>query len=111
MVVVLVFLVVMMALLAVSQRRLDSLMRIESNFAQADIRGDRARAMGRALDLLWTGPPPTDPYECQTTVETSNGPQSFTVTFDRTGGNHWTVRVVPTAPDEDPPEMPSTFAD
>jgi hypothetical protein len=111
MVVVLVFLVVMMALLAVSQRRLDSLMRIESNFAQADIRGDRARAMGRALDLLWTGPPPADPYTCQTTVETSNGPQSYTVIFARKGGHDWRVRVAPTAPGDNPPPMPSTFAE
>ena len=109
MVVVLVFLALMLSMLAVSQRRLGSVLRVESRFVDAESRGDRLRAMGRALDVLWSGRPPTDPFVCATMIETSAGPQSFTITYDEKGGKHWRVRVEPTAPGDDPPPLPSSF--
>ena len=109
MVVVLVFLALMLAMLAVSQRRLGSVLRVESRFVEAESRGDRARAMGRALDVLWTGRPPSDPYICSTIIETSAGPQSYSITFDQKGDSHWEVRVEPTTPGDDPPPLPSKF--
>lgn len=109
MAVVLVFLAIMLSMLAVSQRRLGSVLRIESRFVEAEARGDRARAMGKALDVLWTGAPPSDPYVCSTIVETSAGPKSYTITYDQKGGKHWKIVVVPTAPGDDPPPLPSSF--
>ena len=109
MVVVLVFLALMLSMLAISQRRLGSVLRVESRFVESEARGDRARAMGKALDVLWTGPPPSDPYICATIIETSVGPKSYTILYDRKGGAHWKVRVEPTAPGDDPPPLPSSF--
>jgi len=109
MVVVLVFLAVMLSLLAVSQRRLGSVLRIESHFVDAEARGDRQRAMGLALDALWTGPPPSQHYVCATVIETSVGPKSFTITFDSNGGSHWDIRVEPTASGDNPPLLPTSF--
>ena len=70
---------------------------------------ERERAMGKALDVLWTGPPPSDPYVCATIVETSAGPISYTITYVRLGSKHWTVRVEPTSPGDDPSPLPSSF--
>lgn len=109
MVVVLVFLALMLSMLAISQRRLGSVLRVESNFAESEIRGDRARAMGKALDALWTGPPPFNPYVCATIVATSIGPKSYTITFNQDGSKHWKVRVEPTAPGDNPPLLPANF--
>ena len=109
MVVVLVFLAVMLSLLAVSQRRLGSVLRIESKFAQAEARGARAQAMGRALDTLWTGRPPAEFYVCATVVQTSAGPVSYTITYNQKGGDHWEIRVEPTAAGVDPPPLPTRF--
>jgi hypothetical protein len=109
MIVVLVFLALMLSMLAVSQRRLSSVLRIESRFVEAEARGDRMRAMGRALDVLWTGPPPSDPYVCSTIIETSAGPKSFTISYDQKSGKHWKVLVEPTAPGDDPPPLPASF--
>jgi hypothetical protein len=109
MVVVLVFLALMLSMLAVSQRRLGSVLRVESGFVDAEARGDRARAMGKALDVLWTGPPPSDPYVCSTVVETSAGAKSYTITYEEQGGQHYRIRVEPTAPGDDPPPLPQSF--
>jgi len=109
MIVVLVFLTLMLSALAVTQRRLSSVLRVESGFVNAESRGDRARAMGRALDVLWTGRPPSDPYICATIVQTSAGPISYTISYDQKGGKHWKVLVEPTAPGDDPPLLPTSF--
>jgi hypothetical protein len=72
------------------------------------------QAVGRGLDLLETGFPPTDPYVCGVTVDTSTGPRSFTVTFgqegtDAEGKPRWSLRAVPTGPFDTPPPMPPRF--
>ena len=109
MIAVLVFLALMLTMLAIGQRRLGSVLRVESRFVEAEGRGDRARAMGKALDTLWTGPPPSDYYVCATVIETSAGPKSYTITFDKKGGSHWDVQVEPTAPGDDLPPLPKSF--
>jgi hypothetical protein len=109
MIMVMVFLAVMLSALAVTQRRLGSVLRVESQFAEAETRGDRSQAMGRALDVLWTGRPPSDPYVCSTIVESSNGPVSYTITYDQESGDHWRIIVTPTAPGDDPPPLPTSF--
>ena len=109
MVVVLVFLALMLSMLAVSQRRLGSVLRVESRFVEAEARGNREQAMGNALDVLWTGSPPTDPYFCSTIVQTSAGPKSYTITFAKDSGDHYQVRVEPTAPGDHPKPLPASF--
>ena len=93
MVLVLVFLAVMMAFVAVGQRHVNSMLRIEQANFDAEMRGDRRRALGQALQVLQTGPPPTDPFICSTTLDTSYGPQSFKITYRYKGGSDWIVRA------------------
>ena len=68
------------------------------------------QALARGLALLETGFPPSDPYMGGVIINTSTGPRSFTVTFASEGGNNWSVLSTPTAANENPPTMPSTFA-
>ncbi|MBN1394420.1 MAG: hypothetical protein JW959_05315 [Pirellulales bacterium] len=67
-------------------------------------------ALARAMALLETGSPPSDPYVCGVTLTTSQGEKSFTVTFTGEGENLWAVQAAPTASGEDPTPMPDTFA-
>ena len=67
-------------------------------------------ALARAMRLLETGPPPSDPYVCGLTLDTSDGPRSFTVTFSGEGENSWAVHAAATVPGNDPTPMPDTFA-
>jgi hypothetical protein len=109
MIVVLIFLAVILSMLAVGQRRLGSVLRVESRFVEAENRGKREQAMGNALDVLGTGPPPSNTYVCATIVETATGPMSYTITYVKDGGTHWLVRVEPTAPGDNPPPLPPSF--
>ncbi len=107
---VLVFLLLMLTMLAVSQRHLASVLRIEQARTLAESRDEgRMRVMARALELLETGKPPSDPYACAATVETSQGFESFTATFANEIDDIWIVRVEPTAPGDFPPAMPPSF--
>lgn len=106
---VMVLLVGMLAILATTQRRLDGLLRVETRLTRADLRSARTRALGRAIDLLYSGPPPSDPYICRTTIETPSGPKTFTVTFRRDGSKHYDLRVEPSDPSDSWPVMPSSF--
>ncbi len=62
------------------------------------------------MALLETGYPPTNPYVCGVTIDTSTGPSAFTVTFVSQGGGNWSVNSAPTAADESPLPMPLVFA-
>ena len=106
-----VFLVLMLALTSVVHRHLSSTLRIEKARVQAQRRDEALiHALARALDLLETGLPPSDPYVCATTIDTSQGPESITVTYANEIGEIWGVHAAPTSPDEIPEPMPETFA-
>jgi len=114
-VLVLVFLALMLSFYSVSQRQIAALLRTETVRTLQKERDEGCiQALGRGLDLLETGFPPTSPYVCGVTIETGAGPRSFTVTFgkegtDAEGKPKWSVRAVPTGPLESPQPMPARF--
>ncbi len=106
-----VFLVLMLATTGVVHRHLSSTLRIERARVRTEQRDEALiHALAKALELLETGTPPSDPYVCGTTINTSQGPESITVTFTSEIGAIWSVHARPTAPDENPQPMPATFA-
>ena len=107
---VLVFIVLFLALFGVAYRQTAAALRIESVRSQATQRDEGSlHALARALALLETGNPPSDPYVCGVTIDTSFGPRSLTVTFASEGTNDWTVHSAPTPPNANPQPMPSSF--
>jgi hypothetical protein len=108
---VLVFFALLMTMATVSQRQIASAVRLErarDHVRNRDEGSTRAVALG--LDLLETGLPPTSPYACGVTLDTSLGTRSFTVTFTDQAGGTWTVEGRPTLAGENPPSMPASFA-
>jgi len=116
MVLVLVFLALVLSLYSVSQRQIAAMLRMETVRTLQKERDEGClQALGRGLDLLETGFPPTNPYVGGVTVDTSTGPRSFTVTWteegtDATGKPKWSVRAVPTGPLETPQPAPPRFS-
>jgi hypothetical protein len=110
MMLVFVFLVLFLLFLGMAYAQLTSALRIETAHAQQVVRDQGAiPAVAQGLALLETGLPPSNPYVCATTITGSTGARSFTVTFTLEGGNNWSVRAAPTAPNENPQPMPNTF--
>ena len=115
MVLVLVFLALVLSFYSVSQRQIAAVLRTETVRTLQKQRDEGCmQALGRGLDLLETGFPPTSPYVCGVTIDTSMGPRSFTVTWteegtDAEGKPKWSVRAVPTGPLETPQPMPPRF--
>jgi hypothetical protein len=112
---VLVFLVLFLTLLGTAYRGVAAVLRVESVRALQLQRDEGStQAVARALALLETGLPPTDPYECGVTIETSTGPCAFTVAFtleqDQNQHKTYAVHAAPTATGETPQPMPETFA-
>jgi hypothetical protein len=116
MVLVLVFLALVLSFYSLSQRQMAAVLRTETVRTFQTQRDEGCiRALGRGLDLLETGFPPTSPYVCGTVVDTSAGSRAFTVTFQNEGTAAdgkpaWSVRAAPTAVTETPEPMPSRFA-
>jgi hypothetical protein len=108
---VLVFLAVGLVFVAVQQRRLGAWLRLEQSRIEAARFDEGPRSvMAGALELLETGLPPTDPYECGALVDTSDGPRTFSVLFWSSGGKPWTIEVTPRADLTGLPAMPLCFA-
>jgi hypothetical protein len=111
MLMVLLFLILMFAIMAIACRQLESALRAESARALAVQRDEGSiPALAKALTLLETGLPPSNPYVCGTSIVTSTGTVSYTVTFTSQGNNTWSVQSTPTSPSDNPQPMPSTFA-
>jgi hypothetical protein len=110
MLLVLVFLILMTSLLALAYSQLASVLHIESVRAQQIHRDSGStQAVASALALLETGFPPSSPYTCDVTINTSTGASSFTVIFTSQGANVWSVNSAPSVPGDGNPPMPSTF--
>jgi hypothetical protein len=111
MLLVIAFLVLFLSLLSLAYSQMATALRAEAAHAQ-QVRRDEGsiHALARALALLETGFPPSDPYVCGVTINTSRGASSFTITFASEGANSWSVHSAPTGAIENPPPMPSTFA-
>ena len=105
------FLILFLALLGVAYSELAAAVRAQTVCALQIQRDEGSiHALAKGLALLETGLPPSNPYACGVTINTSTGPSSFTVIFTSTGTSSWSVNCVPTAPNDNPPPMPSTFA-
>lgn len=110
MVTVMIFLAVSLVLVSISQRRLAAVLRVERARTHVELRDEGSvHALAQALELLETGPPPSDPYECATDIDTSLGTRSYKVTYNSDGTNQWTVLAAPTPDGQNPPSMPVTF--
>jgi hypothetical protein len=110
MLLVLVFLIMMTSLLALAYGELASVLHIEMVRTQQIQRDSGStQAVASALALLETGFPPTSPYTCDVTINTSTGASSFTVIFTSQGGNIWSVNSAPSVSGDGNPPMPTTF--
>ncbi len=108
---VLFFIALMMIMVALNQRRLSSILRVEEQrLASSDFHEGTGQATGMALDLLETGTPPSNPYVCSVDIETSSGTENFTVTFVSNAPNTWDVHVEPSSDSILPPPMPPFFS-
>ena len=111
MVLVLVFIALLLSMIGVAFRHMAAATRIETARVYRRLRDEGTiHAAARGLALLETGLPPTDPYVCEVSIDTSTGPRSFTVTFTGQGANTWSVGAAETEPPATPPPMPATFA-
>jgi hypothetical protein len=110
MVLTLLFVVLMLSVYGVAHRQIAAALRVETvRAAQARRDEGTLAALARGLALLETGVPPSDPFTCGVTLNTSVGPRSFTLTFASEGIDHWSVHAAPTAEGADPPAPPSSF--
>ncbi len=106
------FLVLMLAMTGVVHRHLSSVLRIEKARVQAEQRDEALlHALAQALALIETGLPPSNPYVCATTINTSQGLESITLTFAQEHNEIWSVHAAATALDENPQPMPAFFVD
>ena len=111
MMMVLVFLVLMLSLGSLTYRQIGSALRIESVRSRNTARDEGSlQALARSLSLLETGLPPSNPFVCGVTIDTSSGPSSLTVTFESDEDTIWSVHVAPTGPGDSPEPMPTSFA-
>lgn len=111
MLLVLVLNALLLGIYGVAFRHLSAAIRVESARAHSYRRDEGSlKAVTQAMILLETGLPPSDPYECETIINTSTGPRGITVVFDSEGPGLWEVTAAPTVPPSSPPPMPLTFA-
>jgi hypothetical protein len=113
MMLVLVFIVLFLTFLGIAYRSVATVLRVESVHALQVQRDEGStQALAAAVALLETGLPPTDPYVCGVTVQTSAGSRAFTVTFDLTDATTKTFAIhsAPTPSGETTQPMPDTFA-
>jgi hypothetical protein len=112
MLLVLAFAVLFFSILAMACSQLSSSILAEtSRIRQTERDEGSVRAVARALALLETGYPPTNPYSCGVSIDTSTGSRPFTVTFVLNEPQNWSVTAAPAESGENPPAMPLVFTD
>jgi hypothetical protein len=105
-----VFNVLMLALLSLAYRQLGSTLRIASAWTQQVQRDEgRLRAAARALALLETGVPPSDPYVRLVEVDTSQGPSNFIITITTEGVGLYSVQAAAAGPNDPTTPIDNTF--
>ena len=107
---VLMFVVLFLALLGVVYREVAAALRIES-LHSIEVRRDEGsvQALAQGVALLESGLPPTNPYACGVTIDTPDGPMTFTVTFSSEDGTTWQVQSSPAAGGQTSLPMPASF--
>jgi hypothetical protein len=112
MVLVMVFIALLLTFYSVAYRHVAAAVRAEKVRTKQQQRDQGCiQAVARGLTLLETGLPPSNPYICATTVGTPPDDCLFTVRFESTVTDVWTVRAYPTEWPDNPPSMPSTFSE
>jgi len=107
---VLAFVILFVSLLGVAYRQTASSLRLEkARSAQAVRDAGAVHALARAMALLETGRPPSDPCIRGVTLETPAGPRAYTVTFTSLGDDNWRVGVAPTGDGVAPAPLPTIF--
>src|SRR5262249_18244496 len=107
---VLIFLVLSLSMASVAYRELAGILRVESARTTEDVRDQGSlEALARALALLETGTPPSNPYVVGVIVNTPNGERELTITMASLTPGVWTINSAPTTAGESPSPMPSTF--
>jgi hypothetical protein len=110
-VIVIAFMTLLFSLSGLVYRQLGAALRVEAVRSAQVVRDEGSlHALAQALALLQTGAPPSNPYECAATIDTSSGSRGFTVTMTSDDGLQWTVHVAPTPQGETPDPMPTGFA-
>jgi hypothetical protein len=110
MLLVLVFMVLFFSLLTLGNSQLGSLLRTETHRVQRlEFDQGPAAALAAGLTLLETGYPSSTPYACYTVVETSTGPQFYSVTFARQPDLTWSVTAEPVDSTTSLPAMPAAL--
>jgi hypothetical protein len=105
-----VFNVLMLALLSLAYRQLGTTLRLETARSHQVQRDEgRLRAAARALALLETGVPPTDPYVRLVQVDTSQGPGQFLVTIASEGTGLYSVQAAAAGPNDPTTPIDDTF--
>lgn len=107
MLIVLAFVTLSLSLLAMACSQLSSSILIQTARTQQLQRDEGSiHAVARGLALLETGYPPTNPYVCGVTIDTSTGSHPFIVTFEFDAPNRCSVTA---APGENLATMPLVF--
>jgi hypothetical protein len=107
---VLVFMVLLLSLSSLAYRQVAVALRVESVRSVQVVRDEGSlHALARALALLQTGLPPSNPYVCGVTIDTSSGPRAFTITMSSEDDTNWSINSTPTQDNENPDPMPATF--
>lgn len=112
MVLVLVFIALLLTFYSVAYRNVAAALRVETARSLQQQRDEGViHALARAVALLETGSPPTDPYVCEATIGVPPDERHFTVTFATEGVNLWSVQAAPTEWPDSPEPMPPSFAE
>jgi hypothetical protein len=108
---VLVFVTLLLSLAGLAFRQIAATLRVESVRSLQTLRDSGSViAVSRALSLLQTGPPPSNPFECGILIETSMGPKQYTVTFASEEEAQWSVTAAPTPLGSVLDPMPANFS-
>ena len=110
MMLVLVFIALVFSFYSLSHRYLAAALRVETVRTLTKQRDEGSvHALAAGLARLETGLPPSDPYICAVSIDTSTGLRSFVVTFTSEEEGVWAVEARPKDPFEDVPQMPESF--
>jgi hypothetical protein len=108
--IVLAFVLLFVLVLGVAYQQMQSALLVESVLLEEAQRDEGSvAAVARGVTLLETGLPPSDPYVCGVTIQTTTGPRDYVVTFTSNGSGAWTVEAAPEQPGQAPVPMPTAF--
>jgi hypothetical protein len=110
MLLVLAFLMLFFAMMAVAYSHLGSLLRTETyRVKRLEFEQGPATALAQALAVLETGYPPASPYTCSVAVDTSTGPKTFAISYTLQPDSTWTVAAAPLDLSVTVPPLPAAF--